>query len=94
MEVEVWGGEDAKNLKLLTKLKPKLPLEGELHSLQFLEGLFKSKKVSCIKIIAKPNFKLNPKSKGKSNAKNKGKDKKKKKGKPKALLLIDEMFLN
>ena len=94
LEVEVWGGEDAKNLKLLTKLKPKLPLEGELHSLQFLEGLFKSKKVSCIKIIAKPNFKINPKSKGKSNAKNKGKDKKKKKGKPKALLLIDEMFLN
>jgi hypothetical protein len=73
MSVEIWGGDDSKNLKLLTKLKPKLPLEGEEHTLQFLEGIFKSKKVSCIKIIAKPNVKMNPKSKGKSNSKNKGK---------------------
>jgi hypothetical protein len=66
--------------------------------MQLLEGVFKSKKVSCIKIIAKPNFKINPKNnnKGKSNAKNKAKNKTKKKGdgKAKTLLLIDEMFLN
>ena len=98
LSVEVWGGNDAKNLKLLTILKPRLPLEGEEHSMQLLEGVFKSKKVSCIKIIAKPNFKINPKNnnKGKSNAKNKAKNKTKKKGdsKAKTLLLIDEMFLN
>ena len=96
ISVEIWGGDDSKNLRLLTKLKPKLPIEGEEHTLQFLEGIFKSKKVSCIKIIAKPNVKMNPKSKGKSNAKNKGKSKGKgkKNDKSKTLLLIDELFLN
>ena len=82
ISIEVWGGNDSKNLRLLTKLKPKLPLEGEEHTLQIIEGLFKSQKVSCIKIIAKPYLKTKPKSKGK------GYDK------TKTLLLVDEMLLN
>ena len=82
ISIEVWGGNDSKNLRLLTKLKPKLPLEGEEHTLPIIEGLFKSQKVSCIKIIAKPYLKIKAKSKGK------GYDK------TKTLLLVDEMFLN
>lgn len=53
-EVEVWGGEDEKKLKLLMKIKPGLPVKGEKASLKLIEGQCKPQTVSCLKIIAKP----------------------------------------
>ncbi|MBS1609073.1 MAG: chitobiase/beta-hexosaminidase C-terminal domain-containing protein [Bacteroidetes bacterium] len=56
-EVEVWGGENEKQLKLLVKMKPPLPKKKEPPSLRLVEGQFKPQQVSCLKIIAKPYVK-------------------------------------
>jgi uncharacterized membrane protein len=77
--VEVWGGDRADNLKLLTRFKAAMPSKGDKPSLKRVEGTFKPQSVSYLKIVARP---LNAipdwhRSKGK-----------------KALLLVDEMFLN
>lgn len=52
--VEVWGGDSPQKLSLLTKLSTSLPVKGAKPSLKLLEGIFKSRKLSCIKIVAKP----------------------------------------
>ncbi|MCF2505146.1 chitobiase/beta-hexosaminidase C-terminal domain-containing protein [Dyadobacter sp. CY107] len=77
--IEIWGGENAQSLKLLTKFKAGMPKKGDRPSLQTVEGTFKPQSVSYLKIIAKPLSKIPDwhRSKGK-----------------KALLLVDEMFLN
>ena len=77
--IEIWGGENAQSLKLLTKFKAGMPKKGDRPSLQTVEGTFKPQSVSYLKIIAKPLSKIPEwhRSKGK-----------------KALLLVDEMFLN
>lgn len=53
-EVEVWGGDDEKKLKLLIKIKPVLPVKDEKASLKLAEGGCKPQTVSFLKIVAKP----------------------------------------
>ncbi|MCF2496799.1 c-type cytochrome domain-containing protein [Dyadobacter chenhuakuii] len=77
--IEIWGGDNAQNLKLLTRFKAKMPKKGDRPSLQTVEGTFKPQSVSCLKIIAKPLNKIPDWHRSKGN---------------KALLLVDEMFLN
>lgn len=77
--VEVWGGPDAANLKLLTKFKAQMPVKGDKPSLKRVEGTFKSQTVSYLRIVAKPLAKIPEWHRSKGN---------------KALLLVDEMFLN
>jgi uncharacterized membrane protein/mono/diheme cytochrome c family protein len=77
--VEIWGGDNADNLKLLTKFKAPMPSKGEKPSLKTVEGSFKPQSVSYLKIIAKPLGKIPDWHRSKGN---------------KALLLVDEMFLN
>ncbi|WP_310589952.1 c-type cytochrome domain-containing protein [Dyadobacter frigoris] len=77
--VEIWGGSNPKQLKLLTKITAALPSKWDKPSLKSVEGKFKTETVTYLKIVAKPLKKM-PKW-------HRDKDKK-------ALLLIDEMFLN
>lgn len=77
--VEIWGGTTRDNMKLLTKFKAPMPVKGERPSLQSVAGSFKPQQVSYIKIIAKPLSKI--------PVWHRNKDKR-------ALLLVDEMFLN
>ncbi|MGG7662027.1 c-type cytochrome domain-containing protein [Dyadobacter sp. BHUBP1] len=77
--VEIWGGTTRENMKLLTKFKAPMPVKGERPSLRSVAGSFKPQQVSYIKIVAKPLSKI--------PAWHRNKDKR-------ALLLVDEMFLN
>ncbi|MCC6290398.1 MAG: chitobiase/beta-hexosaminidase C-terminal domain-containing protein [Chitinophagaceae bacterium] len=51
--VEVWGGADQKNLKLLGTIEPKPAQKGELSEHLQLQVAFPSTEVQCLKIIAK-----------------------------------------
>jgi len=77
--VEIWGGTTRENMKLLTKFKAPMPVKGERASLRSVAGSFAPQQVSYIKIVAKPLSKI--------PAWHRNKDKR-------ALLLVDEMFLN
>jgi len=77
--VEIWGGPNPDKLKLLVRVKPGLPSKGDKPSLKSLEGTFKPETVTYLKIVARPINKIPDWNK------NKGK---------KALLLVDEMFIN
>lgn len=77
--VEVWGGSSPDNLKLLIKFKATLPSKGDKPTLKTVEGKFKPQSVSYLKIIAKPLSKIPDWHRSKGN---------------RALLLVDEMFLN
>jgi hypothetical protein len=83
--VEIWGGDNPKSLRLITKISPKQPEKEEKVSLKFVEGVFASRKVSYIKIVAKPTVN------NVANAKEKDKNKKKNNN---YFILVDEMFLN
>ncbi|MFT3704103.1 MAG: FN3 associated domain-containing protein [Agriterribacter sp.] len=52
--LEVWGGSDEQNAKLLLTIKPPMPVKGEKPTLQILQGSFKPHTVSYLKIVAKP----------------------------------------
>lgn len=77
--VEVWGGADRNSMKLLTKFKAPMPADGDKPSLKSITGTFSPVAVKCLKIIAKPVAKIPEKFQRKGD---------------KALLLIDEMFIN
>lgn len=77
--VEVWGGSSPDNMKLLTKFKAALPAKGDKPTLKTVEGKFKPQSVSYLKIIAKPLSKIPDWHRSKGG---------------RALLLVDEMFLN
>jgi uncharacterized membrane protein len=77
--VEVWGGSDPNSMKLLTKFKAAMPVKGEKPTLKTIEGKFKAQSVTHLKIVAKPLAEMP------DWHRNKGK---------KALLLVDEMFIN
>ena len=66
-------------MKLLTKFKTAMPAKGDKPSLKTMEGKFTPQIVSCLKIVAKPLNKIPDWHKSKGS---------------KALLLVDEMFLN
>jgi hypothetical protein len=53
--VEVWGGEDERSAKLLLTMHPPMPVKGSEPYLKFTEGSFPQKKVSYLRIIAKPH---------------------------------------
>ncbi len=102
--VEVWGGENAEKLKLITKISPAMPKPGDTPSLRLAEASFKARTFSYLKIIAKPFKRIKPitkknqkpapkKDKKPVNPKDKRPDAKKDKYQT-LLLLIDEMFLN
>jgi uncharacterized membrane protein len=77
--VEIWGGTNPKQMKLLAKLKPAIPTQLRPHLLYAVTGQFKPTSITHLKIIAKPLQKI-PEWHG-----SKGRV---------ALLLVDEMFLN
>ncbi|MGA0555577.1 c-type cytochrome domain-containing protein [Larkinella sp. VNQ87] len=76
--VEIWGGDSRDNLKLLSTVKPRIPVKGEEHTLQTVTGRFKPQSVAFLKIVAKPC--TLPDWHGN-------------KGKP-GLVLVDELFVN
>lgn len=53
--VEVWGGDNENQLKLITVIKPSLPAKGDNPSLETLETFFKPQTVSHLKVIVKPH---------------------------------------
>jgi uncharacterized membrane protein len=77
--VEVWGGTDRANLKLLTKFKAPMPAKGDKPTLKTIEGKFNPQRVTYLKIIAKPLVEMPAWHRKKGQ---------------KALLLVDEMFIN
>jgi uncharacterized membrane protein len=79
-EIEVWGGDNEKQITLLTTIKTTLPKKGDKPSLKLADGYFKAKTISYLKIIAKPYQKVRME--------------KKKKITDRYLLLVDEMLLN
>ena len=77
--VEIWGGSDKNNLRLLSITKPKTTKNGDEESFIKVEGKFKPQRISCLKIIAKNLKKLPVWHPGK--------------GEP-AWVFVDEIFLN
>jgi hypothetical protein len=77
--VEIWGGTDPNRLKLLTTFRPALPKKGDTPSIKLSEGAFAPQNITYLKVIAKPLASIP--------------DWHRSKGK-KALLLVDEMFIN
>jgi uncharacterized membrane protein/mono/diheme cytochrome c family protein len=76
--VEIWGGDSRDKMKLLTTVKPKMPVKGETHELKTVTCPFKPQTVAYLKVVAKPC--TLPEWHGG-------------KGKP-GLVLVDEMFVN
>jgi uncharacterized membrane protein len=58
-ELEIWGGTDEKNLRLLQTIKNPMPAKDETDAFIKLDSKFASQPVSCIKITGK-NFKKLP----------------------------------
>jgi len=77
--IEIWGGPTADKLELISRIKPELPKTYFKPYIKLIECEFKPRKVSILKIIARPVMKLPEWHKNKD--------------KP-ALLLIDELFIN
>jgi uncharacterized membrane protein len=77
--IEVYGGKDLNNLKLLNAIDPKMPGKKDPQEFKKYEITFKPTSVSYLKIIAKPLKKLPLWHSGK--------------GKP-ALILFDEILIN
>ncbi|MPR37068.1 c-type cytochrome domain-containing protein [Salmonirosea aquatica] len=78
-EVEVWGGPDRNSMKLLTRIKAPMPAQGDTPTLKSIAGTFDQVSVRYLKIVAKPVTKIPDWHRSKGN---------------KALLLVDEMFIN
>ncbi|MCE7041512.1 c-type cytochrome domain-containing protein [Dyadobacter sp. CY312] len=77
--VEIWGGTDPGKLRLLTTMKASLPAKGDKPVIKFLSGSFKPETITYLKIVGKPVVEIP------EWHRNKGK---------RALLLVDEMFIN
>ena len=77
--IEVYGGSDRNNLRLLNTLNPKMPAQKDPQLINKYEVKFKSTTISCLKIIAKPLKKMPSWHPGK--------------GKP-AFILFDEILIN
>ena len=77
--IEIWGGDHPDRLKLLSKFKAPMPTRGDKLTIKDVEGSFPQATVSCIKIIAKPVQAIPEWHPAKGN---------------RALLLVDEIFLN
>lgn len=77
--IEIWGGNDPAHLKLLGKAKSPMPVKGDKPTLKLVEAKFKGETVTYLKIVAKPLSSIPEWHRNKGG---------------KALLLIDEMFIN
>ncbi|TDB61171.1 c-type cytochrome domain-containing protein [Arundinibacter roseus] len=77
--VEVWGGNDPEHVKLLMKLKPPMPAKGDSPTLKIAQGSCVPVSVKYLKIVARPLTAIPAWHRSKGN---------------KALLLVDELFLN
>ncbi len=77
--IEIWGGTDPDNLKLLASVKPAMPGQKDGSMAQTIATAFSPATISCLKIIAKPL------AKQPSWARAKGEQ---------AMLLIDEILVN
>lgn len=77
--IEVYGGSDIVNLKLLNSFNPQMPAQKDPQLINKYEVKFKSTTISCLKIIAKPLRKMPSWHPGK--------------GKP-AFILFDEILIN
>lgn len=77
--IEIWGETTPDNMKLLSKFKAGMPAKGDKPVLKTVQTTFKAEKITCMKIVARP---LNTIP---DWHRNKGK---------KALLLVDEIFVN
>lgn len=53
--VEIWGGKDMNQLKLLGKIKPAVPQKGASPSIEYAESQFKKTEILYLKIIANPH---------------------------------------
>jgi hypothetical protein len=51
--IEVWGGDNETNLKLISTIRPARPVKQE-KLLKIAETSFKARPVSCLKIIVRP----------------------------------------
>jgi uncharacterized membrane protein len=78
-KVEVWGGPSKDQLKLIHTFTPAQPHKVAKPVIQLVESKFKPQQVTCVKIIAHP-VKALPEWHPRKGSK--------------ALLLVDEMFLN
>jgi uncharacterized membrane protein len=80
VRVEIWGGKDERNLKLLKVLTPDMPVQttGNVENLS-LEADFETQELSCIRILARPLAKLPSWHPGKGE---------------KAWVFVDEVFVN
>ncbi|MBX3253360.1 MAG: chitobiase/beta-hexosaminidase C-terminal domain-containing protein [Chitinophagaceae bacterium] len=77
--IEVWGGANERDMKLLASIKPLMPQEKDEREVKIINVGFKPEKVACLKVVAKPLMKQPPWSRGK--------------GEP-AMLMIDEILVN
>lgn len=77
--VEVWGGKDAKNLKLLGTNRPVPAKKDDMPLIVTMEVKFKPQEISCIKVVAKTIKKLPEWHPGKGNP---------------AVMFVDELFVN
>lgn len=78
-EVEIWGGANKNNLRLLNVIRPEAPKNKEERALINIESKFRPRSISCLKIVAKNLKKLPVWHPGKGNP---------------AWLFVDEIFLN
>ncbi|PWJ58720.1 putative membrane protein [Dyadobacter jejuensis] len=78
-QIEVWGATQPGAWKILSRFQAPKTSKGETPSIRLVEGRFNTTKVAYLKIIAKPVYSIPSWSRRKGN---------------KALLLVDEMFLN
>ena len=78
-DVEIWGGSNKSNLRLLRVIRPEITKNGDERAFIKVEAQFKPQRISCLKIIAKNLKKLPVWHPGK--------------GEP-AWVFVDEIFLN
>jgi uncharacterized membrane protein len=79
LNIQVFGGTDKNNLKLISNLNPVMPTKTSIREIKSIYATFKPQSVTYIKIIAKPIRKLPEWHQAK--------------GKP-GLLLVDEVLVN
>jgi predicted CXXCH cytochrome family protein len=77
--LEIWGGNDPNELKLIGKMNPKQPTQGGIPYIELISCDIKPFEGKFFKVVAKPVEKIPAWSKRKGRT---------------ALLLVDEMFVN
>jgi uncharacterized membrane protein len=78
-KIEVWGGTNPNQLRLIATFKPSIPTQQRPHLLTTVGGKFKPQSVTFLKIVAKPLQKIPDWHGAKGRT---------------ALLLVDELLIN